>query len=200
MLALLYDVHGNLPALEAVIEDSQAQGADSYLLGGDYALFGGWPAETVERLEELPAEWIRGNGERWAARPDEAPDDPVVQGAIASCRQALGEERNARLATLPASAPAGEQTRAWHASPISDVESFFPDPSAEDARLLEGVTDRRRGAEGQGDRRTVEPARRDQARARKLRSGLTRGGPRFVTGAWTLRGKARKRCAQAPLS
>ena len=143
MLALLYDVHGNLPALEAVIEDSQAQGADSYLLGGDYALFGGWPAETVERLEELPAEWIRGNGERWAARPDEAPDDPVVQGAIASCRQALGEERNARLATLPASAPAGEQTRAWHASPVSDVESFFPGPSAEDARLLEGVTDRR---------------------------------------------------------
>ena len=50
MLALLYDVHGNLPALEAVLEDSRARGADRYLLGGDYALFGGWPGETLALL------------------------------------------------------------------------------------------------------------------------------------------------------
>ena len=143
MLALLYDVHGNLPALEAVVADAEGQGADRYLLGGDYALFGGWPAETLALLEELPADWIRGNGERWAARPGEAPDDPVVQGAIEACRQALGEERVARLATLPASAAAGEQTRAWHASPASDVESFLPGPGEHDASLLEGVGDRR---------------------------------------------------------
>ena len=143
MLALLYDVHGNLPALEAVVEDARAQGADSFLLGGDYALFGGWPVETVELLEGLPATWIRGNGERWAARPGEAPDDQVVQGAIAWCRAALGEERTARLATLPASAPAGEEARAWHGSPASDVESFLPEPSAGDSLLLEAVGDRR---------------------------------------------------------
>lgn len=143
MLALLYDVHGNLPALEAVVADASAQGADGFLLGGDYALFGGWPAETLDLLETLPADWIRGNGERWAARPEEAPDDGVVQGAIAACREALGEERTARLATLPAGAPAGEQTRAWHASPASDVESFLPEPAEDDARLLDGVLDRR---------------------------------------------------------
>ena len=34
MLALLYDVHGNLPALEAVLDDCPA---DRFLLGGDYA-------------------------------------------------------------------------------------------------------------------------------------------------------------------
>ena len=50
MLALLYDVHGNLPALEAVLEDCPAE---RFLLGGDYAVAGGWPRETVERLEEL---------------------------------------------------------------------------------------------------------------------------------------------------
>ena len=37
MLALLYDVHGNLPALEAVLEDAEGVGADRFLLGGDYA-------------------------------------------------------------------------------------------------------------------------------------------------------------------
>ena len=42
-LALIYDVHGNLPALEAVLEDARREGRDSFLLGGDYALFGPWP-------------------------------------------------------------------------------------------------------------------------------------------------------------
>lgn len=143
MLALLYDVHGNLPALEAVLGDAGQQGADSYLLGGDFALFGGWPAETLDLLETLPADWIRGNGERWAARPGEAPDDEVIQGAIQWCRGRVGEERTARLATLPASIAAGEQTRAWHGSPTSDVESFLPEPATEDSRMLEGVTERR---------------------------------------------------------
>ncbi len=41
MLGLLYDVHGNLPALEAVLDD--ASDVDTWLLGGDYTLFGAWP-------------------------------------------------------------------------------------------------------------------------------------------------------------
>ena len=104
MEALLYDIHGNLPALEAVLADAHA---DGYILGGDYALFGGWPAETFARLKELPEPlWIRGNGERWTASPDEAPDNPVVRGAIAAAREALGEFAVLALAALPADAPA----------------------------------------------------------------------------------------------
>src|SRR5437763_10661022 len=92
-VALLYDVHGNLPGLEAVLDDAAEQGAEQFVLGGDYALFGAWPEETVARLRELPdARWIRGNGERWTARPGEAPDNEVVQGAIAACRGALGHQ------------------------------------------------------------------------------------------------------------
>ena len=52
MLAVLYDIHGNLPAVDAVLQETQLAGADRYLLGGDYALFGAWPAETVARLRE----------------------------------------------------------------------------------------------------------------------------------------------------
>src|ERR671914_2175075 len=103
MLAVLYDVHGNLPALEAVLEDATAAGATHYVLGGDYALFGPWPAETVERLRLLGADWIRGNGERWTANPTDAPDDEVVQGAIRASREQLGEERVTELAALPES-------------------------------------------------------------------------------------------------
>ncbi len=66
MLGILYDIHGNLPALDAVLAD--APPVDEWLLGGDYALFGAWPVETVGRLRELaPAIWLRGNGEGWTA-------------------------------------------------------------------------------------------------------------------------------------
>ena len=69
VLALLYDVHGNLPALEVVLDDAAARGAERFGLGGDYALFGAFPVETVARLRELDAFWIRGNGERWTGDP-----------------------------------------------------------------------------------------------------------------------------------
>jgi diadenosine tetraphosphatase ApaH/serine/threonine PP2A family protein phosphatase len=136
-------VHGNLPALEAVLADAAAQGADSYVLGGDYALFGGWPRETVERLKQLtPALWIRGNGERWTNAPDEAPDNPVVRGAIAAARDALGEITAIDLAALPAAAQ-DLGTLICHGSPGSDVDSFSPEPDDRDAELLAGVAARR---------------------------------------------------------
>ncbi len=139
VLACLYDVHGNLPALEAVLEDAQRAGAERYLLGGDYALFGGWPQETVARLRGLErARWIRGNGERWTARPSDAPDDDVVQGAIAACAAALGEDLVDDLASLPEDTFI-ERTRFCHASPDSDVRSFFPEPADDEAELLTGV-------------------------------------------------------------
>jgi predicted phosphodiesterase len=140
VLALLYDVHGNLPALEAVLAEADAAGAERYLLGGDYALFGAWPRETVERLRELDADWIRGNGERWTAAPDEAPDQ--VQSAITTCRERLGEELVGELAELPETLSRGK-TLYCHGSPGSDVVSFFPEPTDEEGDLLNGVEARR---------------------------------------------------------
>ncbi len=143
MLALLYDVHGNLPALEAVIADAHGAGADGWVLGGDYALFGGWPAETVERLRSLErASWIRGNGERWTADPDAAPANPIVPGAVAAAREALGEATVADLAALPFSLPI-EGALVCHGSPVSDVRSFEPQAGDQDEELLDGTDARR---------------------------------------------------------
>jgi hypothetical protein len=70
VLALLYDIHGNLVALEEVLKDAEGVGADAYLLGGDFGAWSPWPGETIERLRGLPnATWIRGNGERWVREP-----------------------------------------------------------------------------------------------------------------------------------
>jgi diadenosine tetraphosphatase ApaH/serine/threonine PP2A family protein phosphatase len=142
MLALLFDIHGNLPALEAVLDDAHAAGAHRYLLGGDYAVFGGWPAETVARLRELPdATWIRGNVDRWAAT--EAPDVEPARGGVEACRALLDAATVAELGALPESADLGDGTRAWHASPKTDLASFWPEPGDDELELLEGVEDRR---------------------------------------------------------
>jgi diadenosine tetraphosphatase ApaH/serine/threonine PP2A family protein phosphatase len=138
MLAVLYDVHGNLPALEAVLADAGQAGATRHLLGGDYALFGPWPAETVARLDGLDAFWIRGNGERWTANPADAPDDPVVQGAIEASRSELGAALVERLDALPEQHVHGE-VRFCHASPPSDVRGLSPEPSEDDTELLAAV-------------------------------------------------------------
>jgi diadenosine tetraphosphatase ApaH/serine/threonine PP2A family protein phosphatase len=142
MLALLFDIHGNLPALEAVLDDARHQGVGRWLLGGDYAVFGAWPAETVARLRELQdATWIRGNVDRWAA--GEAPDGEPARGGVEACREALDAETIAALGALPESAGLGDGTRAWHASPKSDLESFWPQPAEGEEELLAGVADRR---------------------------------------------------------
>ena len=141
MLAVLYDVHGNLRALDAVLADAEAAGATEYLLGGDYALFGPYPAETVERLRGLErATWIRGNGERWTASPGDAPDTELVQGAIATARELLGAQMVADLASLPERTTVGHVLFV-HGSPVSDVRSFMPEPAAEDRELLGEGTD-----------------------------------------------------------
>ena len=144
MIALLYDVHGNLPALEAVIGDAREQGATGWLVGGDVALFGPYPAETVGRLRELTgAVWIRGNTERWMGSPEQAPDTDVVQGAIAAALDHVDGPTVAELAALPESAELSPGEPAWHASPVSDMRSFFPQPAPDEDELLAGVEDRR---------------------------------------------------------
>jgi diadenosine tetraphosphatase ApaH/serine/threonine PP2A family protein phosphatase len=138
MLGLLYDVHGNREALDAVLADARGQGVSTFLLGGDYALFGPQPVETLERLGDLDATWIRGNGERWTAHPDEAPDNGVVQAAIAASREALDADDVTALDHLPGDV-ALRDTLYVHGSPVSDVRSFLPTPADDEPELLAGV-------------------------------------------------------------
>jgi diadenosine tetraphosphatase ApaH/serine/threonine PP2A family protein phosphatase len=140
-LTLIYDVHGNLPALEAVLEDASAAGAQRFLLGGDYGLFGPWPAETVARLRALPeATWIRGNVDRWTADPEGL--DAATLEAVAACRSELGDAVVAELGALPEQVVV-DGTRFCHASPLSDLRSFMPEAAEDEHELLAGTTERR---------------------------------------------------------
>ena len=139
MLAVLYDIHGNLVALEEVLRDAEAAGADSYLLGGDFASWSPWPRETIERLRELPnATWVRGNGERWLREPPT--DRPEVIEALSERDSGLGTDEG-WLYSLQSQF---EQDGVLyvHGSPLSDVESFAPEPGEADKRMLNGVRDK----------------------------------------------------------
>jgi len=74
-VAALYDVHGNVPALEAVLAD--AGEVDAYLFGGD-VFWGPWPSETLALVQSLGerARFIRGNWERYLV---EGNDDWTAQ-------------------------------------------------------------------------------------------------------------------------
>src|SRR3954453_270829 len=140
MLALIYDVHGNLPALEAVLADAEEQGADRWLLSGDYVAWGGWPAETHQRLKAIDgAQWIRGNTDRWLLDP---PDDPTTAEALARAAEGVGAAAASALVALPERLTLLEGHFS-HASPLNDMESFGTEEQDGDDRLLGGVQDRR---------------------------------------------------------
>jgi predicted phosphodiesterase len=65
-VAALYDIHANLPALDAVLAEVEREGADTIVVGGD-VVPGPMPVETIERLRALGdrALFVRGNGDRW---------------------------------------------------------------------------------------------------------------------------------------
>jgi predicted phosphodiesterase len=105
----LYDIHGNIDALEAVLADPRAAAPDLVVVGGD-AVPGPFCREVLDRLASLPVpvEWVRGNGEREvaaaaAAGPDAPEPDPADVPVVTARRTAdrLGSERALALGDLP---------------------------------------------------------------------------------------------------
>ncbi|HEY3189021.1 MAG TPA: metallophosphoesterase, partial [Solirubrobacteraceae bacterium] len=134
-MGLLYDVHGNLPALEAVLGDARGVGVGRWIIGGDVVLFGAWPAETVARLRELAdAAWLRGNTDRWLVDGSDRPK--MATAAAEDCVTALDEATVRELAGLPFDVREGPALYV-HASPASDMRSFLPEPADDEDELLD---------------------------------------------------------------
>jgi predicted phosphodiesterase len=135
-VAAIYDIHGNLPALEAVLADVRRAGVDQIVIGGD-VLPGPMPRETLACLLdlEIPARFIHGNGDRevlaqlagtetpWYRATPEQWREPVRWTA-----QQLSREQEPLLASWPATcrveiAGLGE-VLFCHATPHNDTEIF----------------------------------------------------------------------------
>ncbi|HEX4228783.1 MAG TPA: metallophosphoesterase family protein [Bryobacteraceae bacterium] len=142
-VAAIYDIHGNLPALEAVLEEIRQLGIDRVVVGGD-VLPGPMPVETLTCLLNLkiPAQFIYGNGEvavleQVAGRdPDRVPEPyrPMIRWTA----QQLPAEHRELLAAWPPTLryeiPELGEVLFCHATPRNENECFTR-ATAED-RLL----------------------------------------------------------------
>ena len=142
----LYDIHGNLDALDAVLADPRAADPDAVVVGGD-VVPGAFAVEVLDRLAGLgvPTHWVRGNGEREVAAvatdaPDAVdPEDMALVTAVATAR-ALGAERAAPLGDLPLVLEL-DGVLFCHATPRSDDEILTrASPAERYAAALAGVT------------------------------------------------------------
>lgn len=142
-IAALYDIHGNLPALEAVLAEVRREGVDLVVVGGD-VLPGPMPRETLACLLdlELPTRFLRGNGDREVLERIRGEETGAVPEAFRellrwSAKQ-LPREAEAELASWPLTlslevSGLGE-VLFCHATPRSDTEVFTR--QTPDERLL----------------------------------------------------------------
>jgi hypothetical protein len=75
-IAVIADIHGNLPALEAVLADIQRRGVDRTINLGDSVSGPLWPREVCDLLMASSSLVIRGNHDRWVSGPDPASMGP----------------------------------------------------------------------------------------------------------------------------
>ena len=135
----LYDIHGNIDALDAVLEDAPT--ADVVVVGGD-AVPGPFAVATLERLQSLPTRWIRGNGEREVAAavgaPAPAKDDLAAYTAALTATE-LDADRARALGELPLTLEL-DGVLYCHASPRRDDEMLTRlSPAGRYAEALAGI-------------------------------------------------------------
>jgi predicted phosphodiesterase len=132
-LAALYDIHGNLPALEAVLVDVRRAGVDRIVVGGD-VVPGPMARETMDCLFELdiPPQFILGNGDREVLNLMRGVETGVVPPqfleALRWNAQQLGAENERRISSWPATlrmeVPGLGAVLFCHATPRNDTDIF----------------------------------------------------------------------------
>ena len=149
-IAALYDVHGNLPALDAVLAEIEREGVDRVVVGGD-VLPGPMATETLERLRSLtvPTEFLRGNGDRETLqeRPDRQSRVPeTARQQLRWCRAQLSDAQALAVEAWPLTrrydVPGLGSVLFCHATPRSDEEVFthhVPEPLLRP--IFDGVAD-----------------------------------------------------------
>lgn len=145
-LAVLADIHGNIPALEAVIADMAAFDVDHVVVAGDVINWGPQSAAAVERVTRAGWAVIRGNNEFYlldyqTAREPDAWRDYEMTPYLH--RQLAGHWQNVIAAwpdTISLRYPDAPPVRVWHGSPRNASEGIFDSmPDSEITEILAGT-------------------------------------------------------------
>jgi len=132
-VAAIYDIHGNLPALEAVLQDIRQAEVDQIVVGGD-VVPGPMPRETLDYLLDLdiPVQSIQGNGERELLALMAGEETNAVPKPFREVMRWNAEQLRPRDGQLLARWPKTFQVEIdgvgevlfCHATPRSDIEIF----------------------------------------------------------------------------
>jgi predicted phosphodiesterase len=140
-VAALADVHGNAPALEAVLAEVEAEAPDLVVFCGDLT-WGPLPRETLELVRGLGARFVRGNAERTLLEGAAEPTDRarfLAERHDHQARAFVGGFEEAVVVEVGGLGPA----RFCHGSPRSDEELVTPETPVERVReFLAGVVER----------------------------------------------------------
>ena len=146
-LAVLSDIHGNLPALEAVLRDLERRDIDGIIVAGDF-IGGPQPVETIRLLRARRTWMIRGNSDDNLLRlgnglAPQAWHSSRQYALLRWARRHIDEDTFGLLQSLPqqrvVQVPARAAIRVVHGSPRDPYESIFPErePATLDAALAQ---------------------------------------------------------------
>ena len=164
--AVISDVHGNLPALDAVLDDIALTGVDATLCLGDHVSGPIDPAGTADRLMELDGPIIRGNHDRWLVERDEFEIDPVDRFALLRMKDA----HRTWLEGQPETALFEGEVFMCHGTPRSDNQTWLDAYYYDRQTTLPGEAAVTREAEGI-DHPVILCGHTHVARAVRLRDG-----------------------------
>ena len=132
-VAALYDIHGNLPALEAVVAELRTLRVDQVVIGGD-VLPGPMPRETLALLRglDIPCHYIRGNGDREVVLRRQGVESdgvaPAFRGMIQWVADQLDDDHEAWLSSWPLTHTMDisglGRVLFCHATPRNDTDTF----------------------------------------------------------------------------
>lgn len=130
-IAALSDIHGNLAALDAVLDDARNETVDLIVNLGDILSGALYPAQTADRLMALGLPTIKGNHERQLLA-----GDPSRMGASDRfAYRALCDDQLAWLRDLPATLRPVEDVLLVHGTPSSDLDYFLETVTASGCRV-----------------------------------------------------------------
>ncbi len=101
-IAILGDIHSNLEALEAVLDDCRSQGVDDYLCTGDVVGYNACPHECLSIIRSLGCPVVKGNHDHYVASTANLEDfNPHAAAVVRWTREQLSEEELNFLRDLP---------------------------------------------------------------------------------------------------
>ena len=147
-VGLVSDVHANLPALEAVLDDMPP--VDAVVCAGDVIGYNPWPAECLERVRSVAAATVRGNHDRTVDTPERYRANRMAEAGLEHAKRTLSADGLEWLRSLPRATSVADDYLLVHSHPAPEREDAYVYPHEFPAldRYLDDFDDEYGGLDG----------------------------------------------------